>query len=231
MNGGKRTKTIIGTIFVGSVLLGAASCGTDSPESGTAVARHVPAPAPGGAFAGLLSPSGAPSMEPSYTMEPSGAPSMEPSGAPSMGAGDMESLQKAGMAAVEAVEGSTLISIEAQDNGKTWEVHVVGTDGTEHSMDVDAESGNVASGPTAEKADEAEKAKRMTMVKSAMLTYKEAAEKATESVPEGKINELYLDRHMGKVAWEAVLMTPDGTKHEVYVDAKDGTVTKNGSTS
>ncbi|MFD1936305.1 PepSY domain-containing protein [Nonomuraea mangrovi] len=226
MNGGKRTKTIIGTIFAGSVLLGVASCGTDGTESGTAVAKQVPA---GGAVAALPSPTGMPTGAPS--MEPSGYPTMEPSGAPSMGAGDVESLEKAGMAAVEAVEGSTLIAIEARDNGRTWEAHVVGTDGTEHSMDIDAESGNVVSGPTAEQDDAAEKAKLMDMVKSAVLTYKEAAQKATESVPEGRIAELYLDRHEGKVAWEADLLTPDGTKHEVYVDAKDGTVSKEGSTS
>ncbi|MFE3450511.1 PepSY domain-containing protein [Nonomuraea sp. NPDC059194] len=203
MNGGKRTKTIIGTVFAGSVLLGAAACGTDSTESGTVAAERVPAPA------GFVSPT------------------MDPSISPGMGVGDMESLQKAGMAAVEAVEGSTLISISADEHGRIWEVHVVGTDGTEHSMDIEAASGNVVSGPEAEQDDAAEKAKIMALVKGAELTYKEAAEKAAESVPDGKVAELSLDRHMGKVAWEATVLGADGAENEIYVDAKDGTVIKN----
>ncbi|MBE1564736.1 PepSY domain-containing protein [Nonomuraea africana] len=142
----------------------------------------------------------------------------------------MADLQKAASGALEAVEGGTLVSIESEDEGR-WEVHVVETDGTEQQMDVDAETGDVVSGPTTEEDEAEDKAELQALVKGAELTYEEAAAKAASAVPGGRITELSLDREGGKVVWEADVMAADGTKHEVKVDAKEGTVQKNGATS
>lgn len=69
----------------------------------------------------------------------------------------------------------------------------------------------------------------MGMVKDAKLTFKEAAEKVFSSVPQGKITHMSLDRYNDNLlVWDADVATTDGTWHEVKVDAKNGTVTKNG---
>ncbi|MEV7908309.1 PepSY domain-containing protein, partial [Streptomyces anulatus] len=61
------------------------------------------------------------------------------------------------------------------------------------------------------------------------LTFKDAVEKVSSSVPHGKITHLSLDRYNNNLlVWDADVVTPDGTWHEVKVDAKNGTVTKNG---
>ncbi|GAA2656924.1 hypothetical protein GCM10010412_027240 [Nonomuraea recticatena] len=238
MYGGRGTKTIIGTILAGSALFAASACASDT-QSGTFTAQRDDSRAVADKIAGLVSPTGMPPGDP--TGYPPGDPSPgdpspgdpspgDPSpgeASPGAGAGD---LQKAGSAATEAIEGGTIISIEAEDDGRLWEVHVVGSDGVEQQLDVDAESGDVVSGPTAEDDDAGDKARLMALVKGAELSYEEAAEKVATAVPGGKITELSLDRHQGKVVWEADVMGSDGTKQEVRVDAKDGTVTKNRST-
>ncbi|GAA3472576.1 hypothetical protein GCM10018965_071290 [Nonomuraea roseola] len=224
MYGGRGTKTIIGTILAGSALLAASACASD-PQSGTFTAQRDDSRAAADKIASLASPTGMPPGDP--TGYPTGDPSPgDPSpGDMSPGAGAAD-LQKVGKAATEAVEGGTLISMESEDDGRLWEVHVVGSDGVEQQLDVDAKSGDVVSGPTAEDDDAGDKARLMALVKGAELTYEDAAEKVAGSVPEGKITELSLDRHEGKVIWEADVTGSDGSKHEVRVDAKDGKVTK-----
>ncbi|NUT44062.1 MAG: PepSY domain-containing protein, partial [Thermoactinospora sp.] len=132
-------------------------------------------------------------------------------------------------AAIAAVPGSKLISIETEENGKLWEIQVVGADGTEHEMDV--QNGKVVSGPTTKEEDADDKAKHRARIAAAKLDYAQAADKIAAAVPEGRITELNLDTEKGKTVWEADVMTPDGTKHEVAVDAGTGTVTKNSSPS
>ncbi|MEV4063141.1 PepSY domain-containing protein [Nonomuraea dietziae] len=229
MYGGRGTKTIIGTILAGSALFAASACASDT-QSGTFTAQRDDSRAVADKIAGLVSPTGMPPGDP--TGYPTGDPSPgdpspgDPSpGEASPGAGAAD-LQKVGKAATEAVEGGTLISMESEDDGRLWGVHVVGSDGVEQQLDVDAKSGDVVSGPTAEDDDPGDKARLMALVKGAELTYEDAAEKVAGSVPEGKITELSLDRHEGKVIWEADVTGSDGSKHEVRVDAKEGTVTK-----
>lgn len=203
MNGGKRVKTIIGAIFAGSALL-AAACGSTHTQSDAIKA----APA-GGTIAGLMSPSG-------------------PSGGPSQESGGMASLEKAGAVAMNAVKGSMLLSIQSENHGRIWGVQLAGSDGTERQMEVDA-SGNVVSGPRVIDTGAAEKARVMAMVKDSELTFKDAAQKARSSVPRGKITHLSLDRYSSNLlVWDADVVTPDGTGYEVKIDAKNGTVTKNG---
>ncbi|MEV0820509.1 PepSY domain-containing protein [Nonomuraea rubra] len=150
------------------------------------------------------------------------APPGSPTGSP--GAGD---LKQAAQAALGAVPGSTLISIETEENGRLWEVQVVGEDGTEHQLDV--ESGKVVSGPTTEQEDNADKAKHRARVSAAELDYAQAADKIAAAVPEGRITELNLDTEQRKTVWEADVIGADGTKHEVAVDAATGSVTRNNS--
>ncbi|GAA3558920.1 hypothetical protein GCM10022419_044370 [Nonomuraea rosea] len=196
-------KTIIGVLAGAAVLT--TGCGT--------VMRQVER------LAVQASPTGA---------SPTASPPATPTGSPSgrAGAGD---LRTAAQAALGAVPGSTLISIETEENGRLWEVQVVGQDGTEHQMDV--ESGKVVNGPTTEIEDAADKAKHQARVSAAKLDYAQAADKIAAAVPEGRITELNLDGEQGRTVWESDVVTPDGTKHEVTVDATSGTVTSSSATS
>ncbi|GAA2826958.1 PepSY domain-containing protein [Nonomuraea rubra] len=192
-------KTIIGALVGASVLAG--GCGT--------VVREVE----------RLAVQSSPTIG---TATATTAPPGSPTGSP--GAGD---LKQAAQAALGAVPGSTLVSIETEENGRLWEVQVVGEDGTEHQLDV--ESGKVVSGPTTEQEDNADKAKHRARVSAAELDYAQAADKIAAAVPEGRITELNLDTEQGKTVWEADVIGADGTKHEVAVDAATGSVTRNNS--
>ncbi|MFB4275066.1 PepSY domain-containing protein [Nonomuraea sp. MTCD27] len=198
-------KTIVGALVGATVLAG--GCGT--------VLREVE----------RLSVQSSPTLGTPTAITPTASPTGSPSGSP--GAGD---LKQAAQAALAAVPGSTLISIETEQDGRIWEVQVVGKDGTEHQMDV--ESGKVVSGPTTEEEDAEDKAKHRERVAAAKLDYAQAADKIAATVPEGRVTELNLDMEQGKTVWESDVVTPDGTKHEVVLDAATGTVTgNNGATS
>lgn len=189
MNGGKRIKTIIGTIFAGSALLAAAACGSADTQSNAVEA----APA-GGAIADLRSPSVPPS-------DPSGDPSQEPGG--------MASLEKAATAAMNAVEGSTVVSVQSENGGAIWEVQLAGPDGTEQLLEVDA-SGKVVSEPRAKDTGKGEKARVMGIIKDAELNFKEAVEKVSSSVPQGKITHMSLDRYNNNCRMRVCRRWPTG---------------------
>ncbi|RSN15780.1 metallopeptidase [Nonomuraea sp. WAC 01424] len=199
-------KSIIGALVGAAVL--AAGCGSAVRQLDQFAVEPSPAPTMGSPPAtGTMSPSPG-----SSTMMP--------------GAGQ---LKEAAKVALDAVPGSKLVSIESEQNGKLWEVKVVGSDGTEHEMDV--QSGKVVKGPTAKQEDAQVKAKRRDLVAAAKLDYVQAADKIVAAVPEGHVTELKLGTENGKGVWEADVVTPDGTKHEVMVDAATGTVTKKNATS
>ncbi|MGV9777982.1 PepSY domain-containing protein [Streptosporangium sp. NPDC003464] len=185
-------------------LLAAAACGSAHTQSGAV--RAAPA---GGAVAAPVSPSGAP-----------GDPSGEPDGT--------ASLEKVATAATDAVKGSTVLSVQAENGGRIWEVQLAGPDGTERLLEVDA-SGKVVSGSRVKDTGDKEKARVMGMVKDSELTFGAAAEKVASSMPQGKIVHMSLDRYEDNLlVWDVDVVTPDGTWHEVKIDAKNGTVTKNG---
>ncbi|MFI7418358.1 PepSY domain-containing protein [Nonomuraea sp. NPDC049684] len=205
-------KSIIGAL-VGAALL-AAGCGAVR-EVGQFAVEPTPGPTMGSPTPTMESPPETGTMSPSP-----GATSMKP------GAGELKDAAKVAMA---AVPGSKVVSVESEENGMLWEVKVVGSDGTEHQVDVQA--GKVVKGPTTEQMDEQEKAEMHTRITEAKLDYAQAADKVAAAVPEGHVAKLKLDTENGKTVWQSDVMTPDGTKHEVMVDAATGEVTKKNETS
>jgi uncharacterized membrane protein YkoI len=206
MNGGKQAKVITGAIFAGSVLLVAAGCGSAHTRSSAVKAE------PAGAVAGL-SPSG-------------------PPGDTSQEAGSMASLEKASTAATNAVEGSAVLSVQSENGGELWEVQLAVPDGTEQLLIVDAASGKVISQPRVKDTGNGEKTRVMGIIKDAQLTFKDAMKKVSSAVPQGKITHMSLDRYGNNLlVWDVDVVTPDATSYAVKVDAKDGSVTKNGQRS
>ncbi|MEV0391195.1 PepSY domain-containing protein [Nonomuraea sp. NPDC050643] len=202
-------KTIIGALVGATVLTG--GCGTVLREVERLAVQSSPT-------AGT----------PTATMPP-GMPSDSPTAGPSRAAGAGD-LKQAAQAALAAVPGSTLISIETEEDGRLWEVQVVGEGGTEHQLDV--RSGKVVSGPTTEGEDAEDKAEHRARVAAAKLDYAAAADKILAAVPEGRITELNLDGEAGRTVWESDVVTPDGVKHEIAVDAATGAIVRNnGATS
>ncbi|WP_049563611.1 PepSY domain-containing protein [Nonomuraea sp. SBT364] len=238
MNGETKRNTIIGATLASAALLTGTGCGPAAPDAtGAAQAAGAPAAEPTDPEAPPTDPEGPPTDSEMSPTEPEASPpDATPSptdGSPSPGAtqGGIADLKKAGDAALAAVPNSTLISIESEEDGKIWEVQVVDGQGAEQQMDIDATTGQVVNGPTAEESDAEDKAKHLERVKAAKLSYAQAADKIAASVPEGRITELNLDSSKDKTVWESDVVTPDGTKHEVTVDAASGEVTKSGSTS
>ncbi|HEX4813499.1 MAG TPA: PepSY domain-containing protein [Nonomuraea sp.] len=198
-------------------------------QAGPSAAASAPAaltPAPGQA-----APAQAVPASPAMTT-PGSSPASTPTGgspAPTGGRVGSADLRRAAKAALAAVPGSTLISIESELSGRLWEVHVVDRDGVEHQMDV--ESGAVVRGPARESGDAEDRAELQELVRASRLGYAQAADRIAATVPEGWISELNLDRERGKAVWEADVVTPDGTKHSVTIDAMTGTATRSGRTS
>lgn len=200
MNGGKQAKTIIGIIFIGSALLTAAACGSAHTDSGALEVAPV-----GEAVAGLTSP---------------GDPSQEPGGT--------ASAEKAAAAAVNAVAGSTALSVQSENGGAIWGVQLADPDGTERLLEVDA-SGKALSEARVKDTGKEEKTRVKGIIKGAKVTFEEAARKVSSAVPQGKIAHMSLDRYSNDLlVWDVDVVTSDGTWHEVKVDAKTGAVAKNG---
>ncbi|MEV5896780.1 PepSY domain-containing protein [Nonomuraea fuscirosea] len=213
-------KTIIGALVGATVLAG--GCGTAFREVERLAAQPSPSlgtptstTAPGGP-----GDSGAPGS-------PDGSGSPGSPGSP--GQDTLADLKQAGQAALAAVPGSTLISIETEEGGRTWEVQVVGEDGIEHQLDVEA--GKIVNGPTTEDEDQSDKTEHRDRVAAAKLDYAQAADKITAAVPEGRITELNLDTERGKTVWESDVITPNGTKRQLTVDATTGQLTQPNTTT
>ncbi|MFD9945515.1 PepSY domain-containing protein [Nonomuraea sp. NPDC059023] len=149
-------------------------------------------------------------------------PPADPSDMGSPGAGTgADDIKKAGEAALASVEG-TVTGLDS-DNG-VWKVTVIGADGAESKVRVDAMTWKVVGTPSAEADDDAEKAKHKARAEAAKTSYSDAAEKVAGEYPDGKITELSLDRDNGTVVWEADVTAADGTKAKVKVNADDGSV-------
>lgn len=202
MNGGKRTKAIISALFAGSALLAAAACGSADTQSSAGKAAPVRA-----AIAVLTTSPSDPGQE----------------------SGDTASLEKAGAAAVNSVQGSTILSVQAENDGKIWEIQLAGPDGTEHVLEVDA-AGTAIAEPRVKDTGSGEKARVVALVKDAKQTFKDAVEKVSAAVPQGAITHMSLDRYSDNNAlvWDVDVMGPGGTWHGVKVNAEDGTVTTTG---
>ena len=138
----------------------------------------------------------------------------------------IDALRKAGGTATSAVQGSTLVSIEAERNG-AWEVQVVTPDGIEHEMDVASDGATVTSGPTPKNEDESDRAKHRDRLQAARVDYLAAADTVLTEVPNGTITELNLDSRNGITVWESDVIDASQTKHEVAIDAASGQVLEN----
>jgi uncharacterized membrane protein YkoI len=199
------TKTIIGGALAGAALLTATACGGDARQM---TEQFGASPTP------YIAATGSP-------MNPGDAQ------AKSQRHSAVKKLEEVGQAAMKAVPGSKLVSMETEENGNLWEVQVVDDKGIEHQMDLESNTAKVVSGPRAEDDENADdKARYLDRIKSAKLDYAQAAAKVLAAVPGGRITEINLDSHRDKIVWEVDVVPPNGPKQDMTVDATDGAVTK-----
>ena len=158
---------------------------------------------------------------PGLTPEPTATGTESPGTATPEGLADIE---RVGQAATEAVPGGTIIAMDADDDGKVWDVTVAGEDGTAQAMKIDAETAKVTASPSPK--PDVDKAKAQELVEAAKIDYKQAAEKILGEVPGGRLTKLELETEedSGKAVWKGEVADEQGETREVAVDAETGDV-------
>ena len=129
-------------------------------------------------------------------------------------------------AALEKVPG-TVEEVELEDEKGTivYEIELVSTDGTEHEVKVDAQTGEVLKVEADDDENEEDAQNQAELAKQAKITEDEAINAALEKVP-GTVNEIELEVENGTVVYEIEVLSTDGTEQEVKVDAQTGEVLK-----
>lgn len=137
-----------------------------------------------------------------------------------------EALEAAATTARDAVGSGTVVSIEQEAGGTSWEVVVVTADGNEQEVHVAADGKRTTAGPTKETTDAGDVAENQRFVDAADLSVTQAASALTDTVA-GTVTELGLDDHAGAVVWEGDVRDASGTKHSVRIDAGSGKLVTN----
>jgi uncharacterized membrane protein YkoI len=135
-------------------------------------------------------------------------------------------LAAAGRTALGAVGSGTVVSVEQEAGGSSWEVLVASDDGTEHEVHTDATGQDVTAGPTADDSDADDRAENTAFVDAARIDYRKAASVLVDTVA-GDVTELGLDDHAGTVVWEGDVVDSAGTKHSIRIDAGTGDLVTN----
>ncbi|MGO1974583.1 MAG: PepSY domain-containing protein [Propionibacteriaceae bacterium] len=208
-----------GVVAALAVILGVAllaGCGGNGPGD-------TPSKPSASRLPGSAAPS-SPAAEPTGGTSQSSAPTPDGTndGEPSAAVQD---LARAGATARDTVDGSTVITIERDDN--RWEVELSDSAGDEHDVTVSADGSEVQSGPRKDEQDGDDRDKNLHRVSEAQLDFVAAAEAALAEVPDAEVDDVSLDNHRnssGPTVWDVTLRGGDGQEHELAVDAGDGSI-------
>ncbi len=132
-------------------------------------------------------------------------------------------LLRAGRTGLRQVPNSTVYSIESENEGDTWEVEVVTSDGTKHEMYISSDGKSVARPPRTD----GKKAEYRERIQGAKLDFQEAVDVILGEVPGARFKELGLDHEKGTIVWEADVVNQSGTARSLEIDAASGKVVKN----
>ena len=162
------------------------------------------------------------------TAQSSGAVGGSASGAATSAAASNDALVAAAATARDAVGSGapTVIGVEQERGGSTWQVLVVTSDGQEHEVHTNAAGSAVEGTPTVDDSDADDVRENERFVAAAELDVADAAG-ALQDVVAGTVTELGLDDHLGKVVWEGDVRDDSGTKHSIRVDAGSGATVTN----
>lgn len=130
--------------------------------------------------------------------------------------------QEATKIALEKVPGTVdEVELENEDGLIVYEFEIVGEDGSEQDIEVDAKTGEIVKVEADD--DENDDFSQADLAKQAKITKDEASEKALEQVP-GTVTEVELDDENGLVVYDVEINAEDGTQQSVEVDAKTGKI-------
>lgn len=140
-------------------------------------------------------------------------------------AGDISALLAAADTARAAVANATVVSIDR--NTSTWEVHVITPDGKEHELDVALAGDRVERGPVLDQDDADDLAEQKALVQAKTVTFAAAAERALAAVPQGRLTDLDLESHDGRIVWEAQVLDDQQIERSLRLDAASGELLSN----
>ncbi|MGE7666882.1 PepSY domain-containing protein [Ureibacillus composti] len=130
--------------------------------------------------------------------------------------------QEATKIALEKVPGTVdEVELENEDGLIVYEFEIVGEDGSEQDIEVDAKTGKIVK--VEDDDGENDDVSQAELAKQAKITKEEASEKALEQVP-GTVTEVELDDENGLVVYDVEINAEDGTQQSVEVDAKTGKI-------
>lgn len=122
-----------------------------------------------------------------------------------------------------AVRGGTVVSVEDESDGSSYEVHVVDSTGAEQEVHLDA-AGIVRSGPTAVETDDDARSDNRAHVAAASVGLASARDRMLESVPGGRVTAIALGEYRDRVAWSGDVTDRKGVRHEVRIDGVNASV-------
>lgn len=136
--------------------------------------------------------------------------------------------RKAARTAADEVSDGTLTELELKrgaDDKPVWETSVAEKDGTEHQVNVDADSGKVVLSRTEPDQDADDKRKLEDRLSGAKISSQQAVDKATGQT-KGTVTSVKLDdTDDGTTIWSVdIVSTDDWNKTTYDVDADDGKI-------
>ncbi|SDU92931.1 Peptidase propeptide and YPEB domain-containing protein [Microlunatus sagamiharensis] len=163
---------------------------------------------------------------PPETSAPASASPSASASASSGADGNRQALLAAVATAQDQLSGTTVVSVEQDDeSGQTvWQVGVVTRDGDEQDVDVSADGSEVVRTERVDRQDEADRRENRALVDDAEVDVTDAVEALPGSVDGGTVDQLELDRDRGSVVWEADVLDTDRREHEIRIDARSGDV-------
>ncbi|MFD5732595.1 PepSY domain-containing protein [Streptomyces sioyaensis] len=125
----------------------------------------------------------------------------------------------AAAAALKAVPGTvTALDLDADRPGLVWDAEVLGKDGKQHELTLDAGTARVLN-QHLDRGDEDDRAQQ----RAAQNARTTAADAARTAAPHGTVTSVELDDdHGAKATWEVETITKDGKQHTFLVDPQSG---------
>ena len=200
----QRSRNLTTIAFAVGLALSMAAC--DSPEQG--------APTTAGPTQTQMAPGATPGTSPGTTP---GAAAPGEGGSPAAG-GELNA-SAALLTALAAVRGSDAIELDFRPGSQAWRVDVIGAD-TEYRLLVSPDGSEVL-----EQHPRAADPEHRSELQQARIPMSEAITIGQQQAG-GEISEVSLDDEDGKVVWKVEVISTDGQRTEVLVDAVSGEAVK-----
>jgi hypothetical protein len=128
--------------------------------------------------------------------------------------------------ALRAEGDGTVVSVHDEAAGTAWEVRIVLDDGSVREVHL-APDGTLLAGPTGDATDADEESANRALVAAAALDLEAAERRMLAAVEGGRATAVGLDDFQDRVVWRGDVLDADGVRHDVRIDAVNGSVLLN----